>query len=86
MRALVYEKGIKIFSPVPRSDVTDHLVHISLLEHLPSAFANQIVQLPEKMNVKSHKNINCEITGKILKISCVKCISLKFDIHFLGHS
>ena len=35
------------------------------------------------MNVKFHKN--CENTGKILKISCVRCNFVKFDIHFLGH-
>ena len=34
------------------------------------------------MNVKFHKN--CENTGKILKISCVRCNFVKFDIHFLG--
>ena len=34
------------------------------------------------MNVKFHKN--CDYTGKILKISCVRCNSVKFDIHFLG--
>ena len=33
------------------------------------------------MNVKFHKN--CENTGKILKISCVRCDFVKFDIHFL---
>ena len=36
------------------------------------------------MNVKFHKN--CENTSKILKISCVRCNSVKSDIHFLGHS
>ena len=36
----------------------------------------------EKMNVKFHKN--CDYTGKILKISCVTCNFVKFDIHFLG--
>ena len=36
----------------------------------------------EKMNVKIHKN--CENTVKILKISCVRCNFVKFDIHFLG--
>ena len=36
------------------------------------------------MIVKFHKN--CENTGKILKILCVRCNSVKFDIHFLGHS
>ena len=36
------------------------------------------------MNVKFHKN--CENTGKILKISCMRCNFVKFDIHFLGHS
>ena len=36
----------------------------------------------EKMNVKFHKN--CENTGKILKISCVRCNFVKFYIHFLG--
>ena len=35
----------------------------------------------EKMNVKFHKN--CEIGGKLLKISCVRCNFVKFDIHFL---
>ena len=35
----------------------------------------------EKMNVKFHKN--CDDTGKILKISCVRCNSVKFDFHFL---
>ena len=35
------------------------------------------------MNVKFH--MNCENTGKILKISCVRCNFVKFDIHFLGH-
>ena len=33
------------------------------------------------MNVKFHKN--CENTGKILKISCVRCHFVKFDIYFL---
>ena len=33
------------------------------------------------MNVKFHKN--CDDTGKILKISCVRCNSVKFDFHFL---
>ena len=32
------------------------------------------------MNVKFHKN--CENTGKILKISCVRCHFVKFDIYF----
>ena len=36
------------------------------------------------MNVKFHKN--CDDTGKILKISCVICNSVKFDFHFLGLS
>ena len=35
----------------------------------------------EKMNVKFCKN--CENTGKILKISCVRCNFVAFDIHFL---
>ena len=35
----------------------------------------------EKMNVKFYKN--CENTGKILKISCVRCNFVTFDIHFL---
>ena len=35
----------------------------------------------EKMNDKFHKN--CD-TGKILKISCVGCNFMKFNIHFLG--
>ena len=34
------------------------------------------------MSVKFHKN--CENTGKILKISYVRCNFVKFDIHFLG--
>ena len=34
------------------------------------------------MNAKFHKN--CENTGKIRKISCVRCNFVKFDIHFLG--
>ena len=34
------------------------------------------------MNVEFHKN--CDYTGKILKISCVRCNFVKFDIHFLG--
>ena len=33
------------------------------------------------MNVEFHKN--CDYTGKILKISCVRCNFVKFDIHFL---
>ena len=33
---------------------------------------------PEKLNVKFHKN--CENTGKILKMSCVRCNFVKFDI------
>ena len=33
------------------------------------------------MNVKFHKN--CENTSKILKISCVRCNFVKFDIRFL---
>ena len=36
------------------------------------------------MNVKFHKN--CENTGKILKISCVRCHFVKFDKYFLGLS
>ena len=32
------------------------------------------------MIVKFHKN--CEKTSKILKISCVRCNFVKFDIHF----
>ena len=37
----------------------------------------------EKMNVKFNKI--CDYTGKILKISCVRCYnSVKFDIYFLG--
>ena len=39
---------------------------------------------PEKINVKFHKN--CENTSKILKISCVRCHFVKFDIYFLGIS
>ena len=34
------------------------------------------------MKIKFHKN--CENTGKILKISIVRCNFVKFDIHFLG--
>ena len=34
------------------------------------------------MNVKFYKN--CENTGKILKISCVRYQFVKFDIYFLG--
>ena len=34
----------------------------------------------EKMNVKSHKN--CANTGKILKVSRVRCNFVKFDNHF----
>ena len=34
------------------------------------------------MNVELHKN--CENTGKSLKISCVRCNFVKFDIHFVG--
>ena len=37
---------------------------------------------PEKINVKFHKN--CENTGKILKISFVRCHFVKFDIRFPG--
>ena len=33
------------------------------------------------MNVKFHKN--CENTGKILKISCVRSRFVRFDIYFL---
>ena len=36
------------------------------------------------MNAKFHKN--CDYTVKIFKISCVRCNSVKFDIHFLGLS
>ena len=36
----------------------------------------------EKTIVKFH--LNCENTGKILKISCVRCHLVKFDILFLG--
>ena len=36
---------------------------------------------PKKIKVKCHKK--CENTGKILKISCVKCHFVKFDIRFL---
>ena len=28
--------------------------------------------------------LNCDYAGKSLKISCVRCNSVKFDIHFLG--
>ena len=38
-------------------------------------------QEPQKINVKFHKN--CENTAKILKISCVRCHFVKFDIYFL---
>ena len=34
------------------------------------------------MNAKFHKN--CDYTGKILKISFVRCHFVKFDICFLG--
>ena len=34
------------------------------------------------MNVTFLKN--CDYTGKILKTSCVRCNSVKFDIHLLG--
>ena len=34
------------------------------------------------MNVKFYKN--CENTGKILKISIVRCNFMKSDIYFLG--
>ena len=33
------------------------------------------------MNVKFHEK--CENTGKILKISCVRCNFVKFDIYIL---
>ena len=33
------------------------------------------------MNVKFHNN--CDYTDKILTISCVRCDSVKSDIHFL---
>ena len=36
---------------------------------------------PEKINVKFHKNR--DYTGKILKLSSVRCNFVKFDIHFL---
>ena len=36
----------------------------------------------KKMNVKFHKN--CENTGKVVKMSCVRYNFVKFDIHFLG--
>ena len=36
------------------------------------------------MNAKFHKN--CDYTGKILKISFVRCHFVKFDICFLGLS
>ena len=39
---------------------------------------------PEKINVNFHKN--CENTGKILKISRVRCHFVKFDIYFVGLS
>ena len=35
------------------------------------------------MNFKLHKN--CENTGKILKISCVRCHFVNFDIHSGSH-
>ena len=37
-----------------------------------------------KINVKFHRNR--ENTGKVLKISCVRCHFVKFDIYFLGLS
>ena len=36
----------------------------------------------KKINVKFHED--CENTGKTLKISCVSCHFVKFDIRFLG--
>ena len=36
----------------------------------------------EKINGKFHKN--CDYTGKILKISGVRCNFVEIDIHFLG--
>ena len=38
----------------------------------------------ENINVKFHKN--CENTGKIMKISYVRCHFVKFDIYFHGLS
>ena len=35
-----------------------------------------------KLNVTFHKN--CEKTGKVLKISCVRRHFMKFEIHFLA--
>ena len=35
------------------------------------------------MNVKFHKNY--ENTGKILKLSCVRCNFVKFDIHLFWY-
>ena len=37
--------------------------------------------MPEKINDKFHKN--CGNTGKIIKISCERCIFVKFDIYFI---
>ena len=37
---------------------------------------------PEKINVNFHKN--CENTGKILKISCVRCHFLNLTFILLG--
>ena len=37
---------------------------------------------PKKMNDKFHQNSGN--TGKILKLSCVRCNFVKFDILFLG--
>ena len=39
---------------------------------------------PKKINVNFHKN--CENTGKILKISRVRCHFVKIDIYFVGLS
>ena len=35
----------------------------------------------EKIHVKFQKN--CKNTGEILKLSCVRCNFVKFDIYFL---
>ena len=45
------------------------------------AFYLRFSRAIEIINVKFHKN--CENTGKILKISCVRCNFVNFDIRFL---
>ena len=57
-----------------------HIIKLVICNNTKDYFSLE----PEKINVKFHKE--CENTAKILKISCIRCHFVKFDIYFLGLS